>query len=115
MVSKFDVRRCGDGQVVVIHDDTIDRTTSGRGRVRRMPYEELRRFDAGFGESIPLLSEVLDEFGSECLLNIELKDKGLAGDVKSMILERRLQTRVIVSAFEWEELGDLTPEIPIGY
>jgi glycerophosphoryl diester phosphodiesterase len=111
---EFDVRRCGDGQLVVIHDDTIDRTTNGRGRVRKLSYENLRRFDAGFGESIPLLADILDEFGTQCLLNIELKDSLLAGDVKTMILERRLESRVIVSAFDWDELRGLPPDIPIG-
>src|ERR1700752_184488 len=71
---EFDVRRCADGRIVVIHDETIDRTTNGKGRVADLPYDQLRRFDAGGGESIPLLTEVLDEFGRQCLLNIELKD-----------------------------------------
>jgi glycerophosphoryl diester phosphodiesterase len=111
---EFDVRRCGDGRLVVIHDDTIDRTTNGRGRVDRMCYEDLQRFDAGCGEPIPLLDDVLDEFGPQCLLNIELKDAGIAEDVKKLVLERRLERHVIVSAFEWNELRSLTPEVPIA-
>ncbi len=111
---EFDVRRCGDGRLVVIHDDTIDRTTNGRGRVDQLSYDELRQFDAGSGEPIPLLADVLDEFGSCCLLNIELKDTAIADDVKKLILERRLEHHVIVSAFEWKELQSLAPEIPIG-
>src|SRR6185436_2468120 len=95
-------------------DDTIDRTTNGRGRVRDLSYDQLRQFDAGFGEPIPLLADVLDEFGSQCLLNIELKDAGIARDVKALVLERRLERHVIVSAFEWEELRPLPPEVPIG-
>src|SRR5262245_46474190 len=42
---EFDVRRCGDGRLVVIHDDTVDRTTNGRGLVRSLSYDELRQFD----------------------------------------------------------------------
>src|SRR5438552_17515945 len=83
---EFDVRRCGDGRLVVIHDDTVDRTTNGRGRVRNFSYENLRQFDAGFGDPIPLLTDVLDEFGAQCLLNIELKDDGLAIEVKEFVL-----------------------------
>lgn len=111
---EFDVRRCGDGQIVVIHDETIDRTTNGRGRVADFPYEQLKRFDAGFGEPIPLLSDILDKFGSRCVLNIELKDTGLGPDIKKLLLERRLETRVIVSAFDWSELRSLSPEVPIA-
>jgi glycerophosphoryl diester phosphodiesterase len=111
---EFDIRRCGDGRLVVIHDETVDRTTNGRGRVRDLSYEELREFDAGSGESIPLLTDTLDEFGSKCILNIELKDGAIAADVKRLVLERQLEQRVIVSAFEWNELRPLTPEVPIA-
>jgi glycerophosphoryl diester phosphodiesterase len=111
---EFDVRRCGDGRLVVIHDETIDRTTNGRGLVANRSYEELRRFDAGFGESIPLLSDVLEIFGRQCLLNIELKDPGISEDVKKLVLERRLERHVIISAFDWEQLQHFGPEISIG-
>ena len=111
---EFDVRRCGDGRLVVIHDRTIDRTTNGRGRVSHFSYEELHQFDAGFGERIPLLTDVLDEFGTQCLLNIELKDTGIASDVRQLVVERRLESQVIVSAFDWTELRHLLPDVPIA-
>jgi glycerophosphoryl diester phosphodiesterase len=111
---EFDVRRCGDGRLVVIHDETIDRTTNGCGRVSRLSYEELAQFDAGFGDRIPLLTDVLDEFGRRCLLNIELKDSGIASDVKRLILERQLESQVILSAFDWRELLPAGPEIPFA-
>ena len=111
---EFDVRRCGDGSIVVIHDETIDRTTNGKGCVANLSYGELRRYDAGFGERIPLLSDVLDEFGDQCLLNIELKDHGITHDVKKLVTQRRLQQHVIISSFDWQELPPALPEIPIG-
>jgi len=111
---EFDVRRCGDGRLVVIHDDSIDRTTNGKGSVASLPYEQLCRFDAGEGECIPLLSDVLDQFGARCLLNIELKDTAIAGDVKKLVFEKRLEHRVIVSCFEWDELKALVPDVPIA-
>src|SRR6185503_8514000 len=111
---EFDIRRCSDDRLVVIHDETVDRTTDGRGLVRDLSYEQLVRFDAGSGESIPLLTDTLDEFGSQCILNIELKDPGIASAVKRLVLERRLEQRVIVSAFDWDELRPLTPEVPIA-
>ena len=111
---EFDVRRCGDGRLVVIHDETINRTTNGRGRVADLSYEELRQFDAGSGEPIPLLRDVLDQFGACCLLNIELKEPDIAGDVKRLVLERRLERHVIISSFEWQELVSAVPEIPIA-
>jgi glycerophosphoryl diester phosphodiesterase len=111
---ELDVRRAGDGRLVVIHDETVNRTTNGSGYVRDLVYDQLRQFDAGCGEPIPLLIDVLDEFGARCLLNIELKDRGIARDVKRLVLERELEPHVIVSAFDWEELRPLIPEIPIA-
>jgi glycerophosphoryl diester phosphodiesterase len=106
------VRRCGDGSLVVIHDETVDRTTGGRGRVRDLSYAELQQLDAGSGERIPLLTDVLDEFARRCLLNVELKDDGIALDVKKLVLERKLEGQVIVSAFDWDELRPLVPDLP---
>ena len=111
---EFDIRRCADGRMVVIHDDTIDRTTNGAGRVADLRYEDLKQFDAGSGEPIPLLSDVLDGFGTRCILNIELKDPGLGSDLKKLLLEKRLERHVIVSAFDWNELRLFPPEVPIG-
>jgi len=111
---EFDIRRCGDGRMVVIHDDTIDRTTSGIGRVADYTYDELKKFDAGYAEPIPLLSDVLEEFGTRCVLNIELKDPGLGTELKKLLLEKRLERHVIVSAFDWNELRLFPPEVPIG-
>ena len=111
---EFDVRRCADGRIVVIHDETIDRTTNGSGRVANLTYDQIRRFDAGFGEPIPLLSDVLEAFGEKFLLNIELKEAAMASDIKKLVLERNLQRSVIVSCFDWQELGALPPEIPIA-
>jgi glycerophosphoryl diester phosphodiesterase len=98
----------------VIHDQTINRTTNGRGRVADLTYAQLRSFDAGQGEPIPLLADVLDEFGAKCLLNIELKDQGIAADVKEIVLNKTLEQQVIVSSFEWDELRPLAPEVPLA-
>jgi glycerophosphoryl diester phosphodiesterase len=84
---EFDVRRARDGGLVVIHD-----------RVRTP------------GPDVPRLSEVLDAF--PCTeLHLEVKERGLVGEVKRMILERGLEERVIVSSFAWRELPQVLPEI----
>jgi glycerophosphoryl diester phosphodiesterase len=122
---EFDVRGCGDGTLVVLHDETIDRTTNGQGRVRDFSYEQLKKVEAGFGDPIPRLSDVLDMFGRECLLNVELKEKDLASAVKALLMERGLEGDVLVSAFDrddndagstssWEDLRELDPQIPIA-
>jgi glycerophosphoryl diester phosphodiesterase len=122
---EMDVRRCGDGAIVVIHDDTIDRTTTGRGRVADLSIDELQRFDAGRGDCIPRLSDILGSFGSRCLLNVELKETGLTADVGRLICDRGLQGQVLISAFDrddigtkaqssWDELAELASIMPVA-
>jgi glycerophosphoryl diester phosphodiesterase len=113
---EFDIRRCGDGQLVVIHDETLDRTTNGTGPVTAFAYSDIAKLDAGHGERVPLLSEVLDTFGSRCLLHIELKEIRLAEEVASMVTGRNLQNHVTVSGFRpfWEELARIRSRVPIA-
>ncbi|HBB18288.1 MAG TPA: glycerophosphodiester phosphodiesterase [Syntrophus sp. (in: bacteria)] len=77
---ELDVHLSRDNQVVVIHDDTLERTTSGRGNVADQTYAELKRLDAGSwfdprfsGERIPTLADVLSLARNRILVNIELK------------------------------------------
>ena len=108
---ELDVTLSRDGQIVVIHDDTVDRTTDGRGRVADMPYHDLKYLDAGSkfgarfsGERIPLLSQVFEAVGRRVLINIELKNlkvrgAGLEQAVIDLIRRHDLIERVILSSF----------------
>lgn len=60
-------------ELVVIHDRWLQRTTNGRGRIRDHSFETIRSFDAGDGQRIPTLWEVMSVIGGRCDLNIELK------------------------------------------
>ncbi len=78
---EIDVHLSADGRPIVIHDDTLDRTTSGRGPVGALSAAELRRLDAGAwfsprfrGESVPTLEETLECVRGRCGLNIEIKE-----------------------------------------
>lgn len=126
---EFDVQLSKDGEVVVIHDFTLDKTTDGQGLVRDKTLGELKELDAGSwfdpafaGLRIPTLPEVLEAVGRRLLLNIELKtdgwrDKGLAAAVVRAIEENQLLDRVIVSSFNPLALRlvkQLNPWIPTG-
>ncbi len=71
---EFDIHLSKDGVPVVIHDDTIDRTSSAKGPVNSYTIEELKSFDFGLGEQIPTLVEVLDAAERHCKVDIEIKD-----------------------------------------
>jgi glycerophosphoryl diester phosphodiesterase len=121
---ELDVHRSADGALVVIHDETVDRTTEGCGRVEAMTLSELKRLDAGrwrdakfAGERIPTLQEVFDAVGDRCALNIELKGTGVEEQVCRMIREWGVERTALVSSFDWSRLARLrkiAPEIRIG-
>lgn len=102
---EFDVRLSADGNVVVIHDATVERTTNGRGQVSQMRASELRALDAGMGQPVPTLDDVFEAFGPSMLYNVELKvgglwDKGLEGAAAERIEAHHLQNHVVVSSFD---------------
>ena len=127
---ELDVMLSADGHLVVIHDDTVDRTTSGSGPVRRKTLAELRaldagaRFDAGFtGERIPTLQEVFDLVAeNRAFVNVEIKTQSPRGDgleEKLVALIRRygLEERLLVSSFNpfalWR-MRRLAPDLPLA-
>lgn len=109
-----------DHELIVFHDATLRRTTNGRGRLTRKTFAELRALDAGKGERIPTLREVLDAVGRRGMINIELKGRGTAGPVAALIREyvreRGWQfSDFLVSSFHRRELRELAQsEIPLG-
>ncbi len=82
---ELDVRLCKSGELVVIHDEKVDRTTNGRGLVADMTLAELKKLDAGNGQTIPTLEEVLGRVNKGVSVNIELKGTGTAVPVARII------------------------------
>lgn len=70
---EFDIQLSRDGEPMVIHDDTLNRTTNGKGAISKYSYAELQTFDAGGGEKIPHLRDVFECIDKRCELLIELK------------------------------------------
>lgn len=95
---EVDVRKSRDGHLVVIHDKTVDRTTDGKGAVRDLSLQDLKNLDAGLGERIPTLGEVLDFIrGAGRGLVVEIKDSGIEEGVVSSILAAGISSISIVS------------------
>lgn len=94
---EVDVRRCATGEPVVVHDATVDRVTDGEGEIADLPLSTLRSLDVlGSGEGIPTLAEVVEAVPPEVILNVELKERGLAADV----LRIAGAADLLVSSFE---------------
>ncbi len=99
---ELDVHLSKDGVPVVLHDETVDRTTNGAGAVADMTVDELKALDAGEGERIPTLAEVLDLVGDAVLVDIEVKANAAGSAVLEEIKGR--DTRWVISSFDWDVL-----------
>ncbi|PIF32505.1 glycerophosphoryl diester phosphodiesterase [Flavobacterium sp. 9] len=119
---ELDVHLSADGHIVVIHDETIDRTTNGKGFVNTLSLSELKSVLIDGKLEIPTLIEVFDLIDKKCLINVELKGVGTASKVVALIEEYILDKNwnyenFIISSFEWnylEEVHKLNPKIAIG-
>ncbi len=110
-----------DGHLVVFHDDRLERTTDGSGYLMDCGFEYLRSLDAGNGERIPTLREVLEAVEGKAGVNIELKGPGTARPVVQLIAEFRRKgwsdDLILVSSFNHRELNtirQLDPGIRLG-
>ena len=100
---ELDVRRSKDGKVVVIHDESVDRTTNGKGKVSEMTLEELKKLDAGKGEKIPLLEEVLQQINSP-LYFVEIKEQGYESEVVNVVKNLGKMDEVVFISSNQESL-----------
>ena len=113
---------CVQGVPVVIHDPTLNRTTSGKGRLEDQTLESLRKLDAGDGQKIPLLREVFECAQARGGLNIELKGRDTAQPVMDLVGDQVAgfgwpKDKILISSFDPQELQtvrDLDPDIQIG-
>ncbi|NIA14063.1 MAG: glycerophosphodiester phosphodiesterase [Nitrospiraceae bacterium] len=99
-----DVHLTRDGHVVVIHDDHVDRTTNGHGAVRSLDLETVRSLDAGGGQQVPTLDEILDVIAGEVRLFCELKGEGVADAALDCVAAHGLQDDVVFTSFTIERL-----------
>ena len=108
---ELDAQLCATGEVVVLHDASLGRTTGFAGLLAETTWSRIRTLDAGArkaarwaGERVPLLAQVLSETPRSLLVNVELKceaadDRGLTAEVIRLIREARAQERVLLSSF----------------
>lgn len=119
---ELDVHLSSDGAIMVIHDETLDRTTNGKGFVNELSLQELKTFQIEKENTIPTLIEVFDLVNKRCFINIELKGKGTYKPVINLI-EHYIEEKnwnyghFIISSFNWSALQDVrkwNAKIPIG-
>lgn len=114
---ELDVQLTKDGRLAVIHDETLDRTTNGKGRVKDFTLSELQRLDAGRGEPVPSLEEVFDLVQGQAEVLVELKQPEAAGALLRFFRERRAFGSATVISF-WhpavKALKEAEPRLATG-
>lgn len=111
---EFDLHRSKDGALVVIHDDTVDRTTNGHGKVRDMTFGQLEKLDAGNGEKIPSLEQVISLARGRVKMDMEIKEEGIERDVVDAIKHSGITNQCMVSSFIYssiKKVSDMAPNI----
>lgn len=109
-VIALDVRLSKDGALVVLHDAEVDRTTDGAGAVADLTLAELRGLDAGDGERVPLLDEVLDAVRPPLLVAVH--DRGAALALAELLVRRDLTSRVEVASTDGGLLAPVAERAP---
>ncbi len=113
-----DVHLCKTGEMVIIHDETIDRTTNRKGLVSEMNYKDLQKLNAGNGEHIPTLQEVVNCLDKSIFLNIELKSYNTIAPVYELLeslIKHKSYTysNFLVSAFNPMIIKELSVNYPL--
>ena len=113
---ELDVMLSADQKLVVHHDNSVNRTTDGKGKVAEMTWDELKDLDAGSkfgeefsGEPLPLLEQVFEELGRKLLINVELKNYASPRDrltemVVDLVKRMELEESVLLSSFNAKNL-----------
>lgn len=119
---ELDVHMSADGKIIVIHDETVNRTSNGIGFVTDFTVQQLKAFRIDGIHQIPELSEVFELVNRRCLINIELKSATATQPVCSLI-EKYVSEKnwkydsFLVSSFDWtalQKIKSLDPKIQLG-
>ncbi|WXG46221.1 MAG: glycerophosphodiester phosphodiesterase family protein [Candidatus Atabeyarchaeum deiterrae] len=114
---EIDVHTTKDKQLVVIHDAEVDRTTKGKGSIKDMSLKEIRRLDAGKGEKIPTLQEVLELSRDAIGVMIEVKGIGIEKLLVDLLQKEKMLDKVVATSFMTDiikKVKELEPKIPTG-
>lgn len=129
---EMDIQRTKDGELVIIHDTSVDRTTDGTGYIKDLTSTQLRDLDAGSwkgeefaGEKIPTFDEILDKYHGKIGILLELKapelypgiEESIAQELKDRNLDKPQNEKMIIQSFNFEsmkKMNTLLPNVPIG-
>ena len=115
---EFDIHKTKEGEIVIIHDSDTFNTTGVKGLIKDMTLDQIKNLDAGEGEKIPTLQELISIAGKKIKLQPEIIAPGITNDLINILREENLINTTIVSSFEIAELlkvKEIEPGLKIGY
>jgi glycerophosphoryl diester phosphodiesterase len=116
---ELDARLCETGELVVMHDKDLKRTTNGNGLVSFKSIDELKFLTVGENEKIPTLKESLNYINQQCQVNIELVSKDSGRAVANLLKSNKWDLdNILVSSFrinELKEFNSFLPDVKLGY
>lgn len=105
--TECDLRLSADGQLIICHDATVDRTTDGSGAVLEMTFDQLRALDAGGGAPLPTYDEVLATCAGRIILLSEMKAAGTPAPAVAAVRARGLEASVYFTSFQLDLLEEV--------
>ena len=104
---EFDVHQSVEGELIVIHDPNTFRSTGHKGSIKKMTLSEIKELDAGEGEQIPTLEELITLARGKIGLQLEIKASGLARKIVNALKNADLIESTIISSFIHKELSEV--------
>jgi glycerophosphoryl diester phosphodiesterase len=95
---ELDVHVCKTGELIVMHNEKVNRTTNGKGKISKKTLSEIKELKISNKEKVPTLQEVVDLTKEKCRLNIEIKDKNAANKVLEIIAKNSIKSPIMVSS-----------------
>ncbi|MDC3276517.1 glycerophosphodiester phosphodiesterase family protein [Flavobacteriaceae bacterium] len=119
---EIDIFRCASGELVVFHDQTLEKLTNATGYIEQLDLDSIRKIEVLGGFTIPTLEEVLNLIDGQVSLNIELKGSQTALLTDSLLkiffmYEAWSPEKILISSFNWDELKvfyNINKEVPIA-
>jgi glycerophosphoryl diester phosphodiesterase len=115
---EMDIQATKDGQLVVMHDFTLNRTCQGAGKIKKMNFGELSSIKLKNNEHIPTLEDLIHHFGHRTQFDIELKAANIEKRVCNLVEKHDLSSQVLISSFSFKSLKKLhqiAPYLELGF
>ncbi|MBA3753646.1 MAG: hypothetical protein H0X01_05815 [Nitrospira sp.] len=111
---EVDIRETCDGYLVLLHDETVDRTTNKAGHVAEMSLDQVQRLDAGNGQCIPTLEEALQAVRGGMGMILELKVEGIGNEACAIVKRTGFRDPLIYASFLTDELHRIREADPMA-